>query len=208
MGRVANGSTNEAYLTFVRNAIRWLTGDPTENLVTVEAAPGQSNQNVIDLQVRARERNYLPRRNAPLKQIVRSLETGNVLEESQGKTDGEGRFEGAFTARGAGFYGFEVSVQLGDGEWTQGSTVVQVVGSQAEWERPSIDLSVLTDLVRSSNGSITELPDSGKFQGKPRSTFRVVGQRESKLNHHPFVLALLIFLWGLEWLLRRQWGLT
>ena len=110
----------------------------------------------------------------------------------------------------------ESGVHKGTLDARRGATVLGVAeawalvgGVDAEFVDPRRDLEALRRVADATGGRLARaeegVPDIGAWMAAGRTPGEEIGERE--VLHTPWAWALLVGLLGVEWALRRQWGL-
>ena len=206
------GGTNQAYLSFWREAIRWLTRDPALKQVNVTTdrpryRPGEE----VRMEASVLDPSYAPVSDAAVAMSLKTL-AGESICAAQGQPLGEGRYELKCRAQGAGYLEAhaEASKAAAGGASLGGdSAFVEVVALGREFERTDPDAELLSLLADLGGGKALSI-ENGKLTGDPKiieeRSYRVLGSREIPLWDTPPALLLLAGLAICEWWLRRRWG--
>ncbi|MEW6775018.1 MAG: hypothetical protein AB1405_01870 [Bdellovibrionota bacterium] len=205
------GGTNEAYLSFWREAIRWLTKDPALKQLNVTTdrsryRPGEE----MHVEVGVLSPEYSPVSDADVKVQAKSM-SGEVVCQEKARSLGEGRYETRCKASGAGYLEIQAEAFRGGISLGTDSAYVEVVAESREFERTEPDgelLSLLADLGNGVSLSITDGKLSGSPKLKDEQAYKVLGSHEVSLWDTPIALVLALVLAILEWWLRRRWGLA
>jgi uncharacterized membrane protein len=200
-------ATDRSYEYFWRQAVRWLGGvspDPVTTTVPDAVEPGDS----VTLTVEARDAAYLPSAGATVEATL-TMPGGEVVPVSFQRDAAEpGRFAATFRPDRAGLYrvraqATQASVALGTSDrW------LYVGGSDRELADPRMNAGVLRRLAQASGGRFVRANDIGDVAAwleSGASAPSVPARRE--LWHDPWVYFALVLMVGMEWGLRRRWGL-
>lgn len=198
------------YYRFWGNAIRWLIRDPALNRLKVST---RSDKVRIDspFQVEARlsTASFLPAQKIKLNAQVNRLgskEPASVGEVQSATTDQQGvaRFE--FTLEQAGEYLIRVSVPTD--ETVEATLPVIVSHEPRELRRVKPNPGFLSELSAYSSGqTITLDEDLDALNFRVTESLRVDARKDVPVWASWWVLTVLMFSLGLEWFIRRRFGL-
>lgn len=207
--------TARHYAAFWREALRWLTKDPSSQRVQVSTPrrqyrPGEE----VRVRVNVLDEQYQPADDVSVTVTPRSVSqvTGNLCESGQIARSGPGIYEISCRAEGSGFISIVGSARAKNGQDLGSDTgYVEVLSPVAEYEQTRVDSDLMGALANRLGGRALRIED-GKTDGKPVikpvDAFRVLGAREVDLWDNGLVLLILVAGLAIEWFLRRQWGLA
>jgi uncharacterized membrane protein len=203
-GMVAKGKGNLAYLRFVDRMVRWLTKDPDLNPVEITLPEGQrcAGQE-IEARIKLREEDLSanPRSRASFS----VLDPDGVRTETRLKPTGQkGEYLGSFLPQKGGIYKLRIETSAGNLEESM------VVAGLLDRLDAAPDHEQLKKISASTGGRffvgsanlLREIEAYGK-----RGQHRFVEEKRLPLWATPYSLAILLALLGMEWYLRRKWGL-
>ncbi len=210
----AQEGTARHYASFWREALRWLTKDPSSQRVQVTTPRRQYRPDEeIRVRISVLDEQYQPAGEAAVQLAMQGIgaPVPNTCEGTPLKS-GPGVFEVTCKAAGKGFLAFNASARSAKGtDLGSDSAFVEVLSPTAEYEQTKVDPDLMGSIANRLNGRALRIED-GKTDGKPKvkpiDSFRVLGAREMDLWDNGFVLLTLILCLGAEWYLRRQWGLA
>ncbi len=206
--------TARHYATFWREALRWLTKDPSSQRVQVTTPRRQYRPgDEIRVRVSVLDEQYQPAEDASVAVKIEGLSSliRNTCEGAPGKT-GPGIYEISCKADGKGFLAITGSARGKKGD-ELGSDVgyVEILSPVAEFEQTRVEPELMGALANRLNGRSLRI-EGGKTDGspaiKPVDAFRVLGAREVDLWDNGLVLLVLVGVLAVEWFLRRHWGLA
>lgn len=212
---VDEGGTNEAYLSFWREAIRWLTRDPAlkQLNVTTDSSryrPGEP----VGVEVSVLDPEYRPVEGAEVDVKVRTMdgaEGGKELCAARAEGGADGRYETVCKAEGTGY--LEVLVEAKKGGVSLGTDVayIEVIAVNREFERTTPNAPLMELLADLGQGRALRV-EGGELSDEPKivteEAYRVMGSREVPLWDTLPALILLLGLACAEWWLRRRWGMA
>lgn len=210
LGSVAEGGTAAPYQKFWQNSIRWLIKDP--DLKQVRVTVGRDNVfagESVQAQVSVVEGDWRPLKGAQVE--VQAIGPGGQrIPVPKGTTGeaGEYRFEIKPTARG--IWRVRATAYRGGQLLDRDQTVFAFDVADPELERAATDVAFLQDLAERGDGQLlpTDVAEAvRKIRVPPEAPVRIIGERRETLwnRWEPFLVALVLL--GLEWFLRRRWGL-
>lgn len=206
---VEGGGTNEAYLAFWREAIRWLTRDPALkqlNVSTDRARYRTGEETRISVSVL--DPGYKPVKDAEVRVMVRDL-SGKGVCTSLANPVGEGQYETTCPVSGNGYLEVQASARKNNQPLGSDIVYIEVVAASREFERTTPNAVLMELLAELGQGSVLQLV-KGKLSDEPRiaseKAYRVLGSRRLDLWDTPLALGLVLGLLSTEWWLRRRWG--
>ena len=202
------GRSGLAYVRFWKNALRWLVGDPDEGQVEVDTEREnyrRGEETVIQLKVAGAD--YAPVAGATVDLEVFRDEVGATPVHFEGTTGPAGEFIQRFEAPEAGPYRVRATV-TGPGV-TRGrdETVFTVSEEGPEMKDLAADGAFLAALARVTGGQAVSEDRDGAVTLEARRNQTLSRRTVASLwdRWPPYLLGLALL--GLEWALRRRWGL-
>lgn len=208
--RSGKGAALEESRQFIKNALRFLVGDPTEGLVEVEMKKNRFlKREEVQAIVKARTRNYEVNAKTQVKIEIEDFDTGKIINEQKLVADQEGRVTVTWKPMGDGSFILKASVDLPQGGVAKGQGVFLVEGQTNEWVDPAIQDQFLKKIAEKTGGQSFVLPlKNFEAQIKPKLSYDVVHQKKFPL-YKTIELFLLIFTFlAVEWWYRRRLGLS
>ncbi len=204
--RMLSPSTDRSHELFWRQAARWLAGsspDPVTMTVRKELEPGDAG--AID--VNARDASFSP---VPDAQVTASVaadgEPMQPLVVRRG--DAAGHFAAAFSPARAGLYRVHVDAARGAVTLGGADETIYVGGASREFADPRLNEGVLRRLARDSGGRYVRAPDASRVLSWLDAATRQPAEPDRRdAWDRPWLLAAVVLLLGVEWTLRRRWGL-
>jgi hypothetical protein len=211
--RMLAPSSDRAYDTFWRQAIRWLAlaaGDP----IAIRAPAGASPGETLTLRVAVRNAAFAPRPDALVDVTVtapdgRIEHAGAVASRTDEREDDDAiRYIARFRPEQPGVYTVSAAAHRGNVALGVASASVLVGGSDLEMMDPRLNLRVLQRIAASSGGKMIEPGQVAALAGAlgaavPAARLAVTHD----LWHNGWSFAVIVLLLGAEWILRRRWGL-
>jgi uncharacterized membrane protein len=204
VGMVAKGKGNLAYLRFVDRMVRWLTKDPDLNLVEITLPEGQrSAGQEIEARIKLREEDLSP--NPRSRASFSVLDPDGVRIETRLKPTGQkGEYLGSFLPQKGGVYKLRIETSAGNLEESM------VVAGLLDRLDAAPDHEQLKKIAASTGGRFlvgsADLLREIEAYGK-RGQRSFVEEKRLPLWATTYTLAILLALLGMEWYLRRKWGL-
>lgn len=212
--RMFRPSTDRAYETFWRQAVRWIAlgaADPVMIHPVGQAGAGDE----VPIRIAVRDAAFQPVRDARVR-IQVSGPDGRVEdlaaapdESSAGRAD-TSHVAAAFTPQQNGLY--RITARAGRGAADTGpastSTAVLVGGADLEMTDPRLDVALLDRLAAATGGRRIEAGGIDALVDALRASApATISPTTRDLWHNGVTFGLLIALLTFEWLLRRRWGL-
>jgi hypothetical protein len=209
LGRVAVDG-EKLYNAFFENLVQWLTADEDDEHVRIVTSEDMyTTGEQIDFIAQVYDEQYRPFSNAEIRINVRS---GESTYETILTPAGHGRYEGSLNPLREGDYSFTGTAQYA------GSTVGTddgrfVVGElNIEFRDTRMNAGLLRQLAAVTGGQYVHVSEAEKFDEilrenssfEPRITART---RDYQVWNLPSALAVMVFVFSLEWLLRKRNGM-
>ena len=210
-----HGGNPRHYDTFWSRAIRWLIKDPEMDLVQVrvlrEQVPvGEEARATIQVFLP----DYQPAADQAVEVLVRVRDEGAgagegevVLKLDDVKTDATGTLDVVIPLERAAIYEVEARAAVVRGRLATGSDLFVGTDLNPEFETVVGDGRLLGLLAEASGGSVQSLTtETPQLDPHPPRVTRVLSRQHDELWNAPWVLGLLVALFGAEWWLRRRYG--
>jgi uncharacterized membrane protein len=195
-----------AYERFWDRALRWLARDPLLDPAHIETdreryGPGAE----LRARMQLRDARYAPVANRELELLVLDME-GTV----QSKQVLHSEPDGGATAElhvpfDPGAYRIAARDAKGDMVLAEQGFLVEAGGDELADPRPRPD--VLRDVARATGGTFYRESDPPRLDTLDRTRARALGTAVTAPFASPWFFALLVAIFGVEWALRRSWGL-
>ncbi|MDP1675604.1 MAG: VWA domain-containing protein [Bacteroidota bacterium] len=209
------GSTNETKLFFdvwFTSLIRWLATREQDKFMRVEPSKEFYSQGEqVEFSAQVYNQSYQPIDNADVRLSLHSKQN-SLLYETILSSLGSGRYEGSIESLSEGEFTY-TAVAMNDRD-TLGTSQGRIsVGDQSiEFAETRMNKSLLTQLARSSEG---EYSDANEFNSLlqnilQRNTMKpqtIEQTNEFELWNLPAFLTIIVLLFGIEWLVRKQSGM-
>lgn len=207
-GRDGSGAGQD-HATFWRNALRWLVKDAEEKQVQV--LTDQENYRLgepMRVQVRVLSADYLPRPDAEVTGRAKPL-GGGAPVPLQGRTDADGQIAFVVPADIEGTWTLDVSVPSIPDPFGRGEARVSVSDRQGELEDPTARPDLLGALAAATGGEVLTgaNPDPRDAATSQANAVVAVDRATEPVWNHYGLLLLLLLPLGIEWILRRRFGL-
>jgi hypothetical protein len=209
LGRVAVDG-ERLYDALFENLVHWLTADEDDELVRiVTSKETYTTGERVEFIAQVYDEQYRPLSNADIRINVRS---GERTYETILTPAGHGRYEGSLNPLPEGDYRFEGTAQFA------GSTVGTDDGRFAvgelniEFRDTRMNTGLLRQLAAITGGGYLHVSEPEKLDSillqnssfEPRITART---RDYQMWNLPLALAVMVFVFSLEWLLRKRNGM-
>lgn len=204
--------TPQHHLQFVRQAVRWLSQEPSLEQVQVLPVAGASPGEKVKLRARVLKEDFTPAPQADVRLFVVTPEGERLALEA--RSEGE-EYAAEFTPAREGSYRIEAQAELAGKPLGKAGRSFDVAYPHGEGDdgKPRPDL--LREIAAKSGGTFMSIGELGeaslnaaveklKREG-PQPVFEV---RQLKLWNHLWVFSGLLALLCADWWLRRRWGLV
>jgi uncharacterized membrane protein len=204
MGMVGKGKGNWAYLRLLERMIRWLTKDPGLDPVQIDFADngaGLTQEMEVRIKVKGDASSQDPKSTVSLS----VFNPDGVKVGSQLKGVGQsGEYVASFLPEKEGVYRVRAETPVGFAE--ESIVVAGLLGdldASPDHERlKRIALSTGGKILPKGNELLKEIEAYGRGQNQ------IIEERHLPLWGTPYALVLILFLLGMEWYLRRKWGMV
>jgi uncharacterized membrane protein len=204
MGMVAKGKGNWAYFRFTERMLRWLSKDPALGPIQMilPDRPGEVGQE-REVKIRIREEEFPSAVRGPVSISVFNPE-GLKMEGQLKSTGRPGEYVGSFSPEKAGTYKVKIETRAGSVE------ELMVISGALEDRDAAPDPERLRTVSTSTGGKVLTKRDDLL---KEIEAYAVKGERRFVEERHiplwamMYTLPLILVLLGMEWYLRRRWGL-
>jgi len=209
---VAEGGSNRNYLEFWHNAIRWLIRDPDLDRarMSVESdripVGGQA-----EVQLTVLDTAYAPLPGTNIDFTAVNVETGKIVAESSAVTGDAGLATARIAFKDPGLYEIKATARRSGEPMGGTASLVAVEEPDTEVRNPVIDKELLQELSKRTGGRAFELPAkdcASRLAVKEGRKVQLLERRSKPIWNNWAVLIVAVVLLGLEWHLRRSWGLA
>jgi hypothetical protein len=192
-----------------RQVLRWLTAaSPNPVEVTLEResyCPGDT----VTVRVRVADRTYSPVNDATVRLKVTDP-TGNTRDIRMTREIGEaGLYAETFTVPVEGVFRLDVSSSTASGDFPETALNFLVSGFSPEYTDAGMNASLLKEIARASGGKFYTQEDVNQLTNDLLNHQKTVTVKTEKdIWDMPLVLLLLLAFFSIEWLIRRQKGMS
>lgn len=191
-----------------RQLLRWLVVDVPERVELQNSITAAGSHELINPQVRVRDKAFLPQDDATVKIEIEEPGKGHLDLTAEPSNREAGLFDLSSHASKAGAYRITASVKDGAGmEIGSTSTGWALNPAAGEFQSLMPNRTLLEQLATWSGGRVLEMKDLPDWvtalQHQPLPVMEI---RTEPLWHQPWFLLLLMALLGMEWWLRRRQG--
>lgn len=200
------GKTNNSYLTFLRNTIRWLTTEEDSKLVKIS-----SNKEIyrsgeeVKFTAQVYFEDYQPVDGAD---VTVQLTGGKETQQLTLENIGDGRYEGSFQVLEGGDYQYTGTAHQQGRVLGRDSGKFSVEEFSLEYQNTRMNEDLLKRMALTSGGEFYTSADFGDLKNKLRFPEKYVTLRnEWEIWHRVPYLILCILLLGSEWFIRKRKGM-
>lgn len=198
------------HATFWRNAIRWLVKDVEQK--QVEVVTDQENYRLgatVRAQVRVLGADYAPRADAQVQGTFARMGGRAEPVEVGGTTDVDGHLALSLPATEEGTWKLQIEVPSIADPYGKAEARVSVSDREGELEDPRANPGLLAAVAEATGGAVLtgDSPDPRKVSLRDGGGLQSTEKRVEPLWAHPGLLLLALLPMGVEWILRRRWGL-
>jgi hypothetical protein len=184
--------------------VRWLTKDPDLNPVEITLPEGQRfTGHEIEARIKLREEDLSPNPRSTASFSV--FDPDGVRVETKLRPTGQkGEYLVSFLPQKSGIYKLKIGTSAGSLEESVGvAELLDDLDAAPNYEQlKKIAASTGGRFLVGSNNLLEEIEAYGK-----RGQRRFIEETHLPLWATPYILAILLALLGMEWYLRRKWGL-
>jgi uncharacterized membrane protein len=206
---VSTGGTSEPYYRLWNNAIRWLIRDSELERVRVSSLRSAYRLGEeARFQITVLDRQYRPMREGKVKLQIREAFSPKILHEVKLDIPKEGGLFHAWKPPTSGLYRIQAEAELEDKKVERGEEIIQVLGLLDEFQDIRPHEGFFSDLTQATQGRLIRFEQQiNDLPLRPPTIVRVDRSKTVDLWDHTAILLFLFALFGLEWALRRFWGL-
>jgi uncharacterized membrane protein len=205
--RMLQPSTDRSYDTFWRQAVRWVAlpaAEPIALRVPAGAAPGDT----LPLTVVVRDAAFEPLRDAIVDVNVTSPD--GRIERMRAAVDAEapGHYAARFSPPQPGVYRVTAEVRRGTVRAGTATAAMLVGGADLEMTDPRLNRALLQRVASGTGGQLLREGDTAPLLEALRARVPAAPLTVRRdLWHNAWSFLAIVALLGLEWGLRRRWGL-
>ena len=205
--RMRMPSTDRTYELFWRHAARWLAA-PSPDPVSIPPVSGLAPREAGTLSVDVRDDEFAAVADAQVQMRV-TVPGGETRDLRVALADARaGRYSGEFVFDQPGIYRVAVEARRGTTVLGSSERWALVGGADTEMADPRLNEDVLRRVARASGGRYVPARDASEIPSLLESQAADPGTpRLQELWHQSWIFAAAIMLLGVEWFLRRHWGL-
>ncbi len=204
-------STDRAYETFWRQAVRWLAIGATDP-VAIFPAPATATGDEVSLRAAVRDQTFQPLTDAEVE--FRVYGPDGKLQRLDGALENidpeanDAAFAAKFRPDQAGIYKVTAHARRGGGDAGTSSASFLVGGADVEMTDPRLNTPLLARVASASGGQVFASGQTAELLEALRANApsAALAVRQD-LWHNAWSLLVILSLLAGEWLLRRRWGL-
>jgi uncharacterized membrane protein len=204
--RMMMASSDRSYELFWRQASRWLSETATDP-VSINVPGALEAGETASVDVDARDASFAPVSDAEVIATVAAPD-GSERTLPLHRAAQPGRLSGTFVADRPGAYRISVEATRGRRALGKSDRWMLAGGSDREFADPRLNEAWLRRAARATGGRYVTARDASRIPSWLQETVRRNAEPERReLWHEPWSLTVVILLLGIEWALRRSWGL-
>jgi hypothetical protein len=206
----AGSETERVLESFINNSIRWLTTQEDEKRIRVQPTKHiYTTQDAVDFNAQVYDDNYQPIEDA---QIEVQVKRGNEMNPLILDPIGGGQYQSAYDRLAEGEYLFTATVTLNGTTIGSDQGTFSVGGLNAEYLETRMNKLVLKQIAAQTGG---QYYDSDEFESLPNDINKLPNFKprdmskssEIEIWNSRWMLALVIFIFAMEWFVRKQNGM-
>ncbi len=207
---VGEGQSNKPYQIFWDNALRWLLQDPEMKLLSLTRDKGRYRPGEdVHIALEVLDESYQPSDQAKVKLEAAEAPAGVQLAIPEPTPAGRGKYDFILKPPAAGGYRLRASAELNGRSLGHDEVLFEV----AEDNRELLDVALrpewLQEISKETGGvSVRADEGAGKLGFKNPVVEKITGTRDLPLWDNLFTFLFALAPLGLEWFLRRRWGLS
>ncbi len=207
--QVSQGGTQAPYYRFWNNSIRWLIRDPELERVRISSFRssyrwGESTR----FRIRLFNRDYRPQRKGKVTVIIQQAPQGKILHRSTVEIQSDGTVHHTWQPKKPGKYKIRVESTSGLQSPIHGETLFEVRGLHDEYLQIQPNELFFKQVQKQTQSQIIRLHESiSTLSFRPPTILRVNRSQTIPLWDNIYILFFLIGIFGIEWFIRRRWGL-
>jgi hypothetical protein len=193
-----------------RQTLRWIIADVPHRVDAKVIEDDKSQTNASQLEIAVLDERYEPLDNANVKLSVKMADGSAVEIDATASQNKPGVYTANLMTKTAGVYVADVEARASDGSLV-GSDQVGWVSDPAQREFQSLDpnRTALEEIAQRSGGRVLSLAELPSFvRDVPVTKSQIIETQQTPLWHSPWVIALAIGCFCIEWGLRRRGGLA
>jgi hypothetical protein len=200
---------DQTHETLWRQLLRWLVSyvpEPVEVTVATDiVAPGQR----VEVRADVRDRGFLPVNNASVSATVKTPSGKSVAVPLDWTVEKDGEYTGGFASEEEGLYSIAVEAATHDQKLGSGNAWVQAAPLENELYDAQLRRESLERLAKETGGRYYDAADAARVVDDltySREGSTLLERRD--LWDMPILFVALAALLGVEWFLRRRWGMA
>ena len=210
---VGNRETPQNHLKLIRQAVRWLAQEPSFEQVQIRPIPLSRPGEKVAIKLRVLKDDFTPTAQASVQLRVMGPDGDPVIVSTTADSE-EGEYTGDFTPTKDGSYRVEAEASLAGKSLGKDKTSFSVAFPYGETDdgRPRPEL--LKKIAETSHGAFFSIHDWNektfdqmKAKLESQAPSQIVERRQTRLWSTLWPFALVLVLLGVEWWMRRTWGL-
>lgn len=206
---VGKGKTKASYYRFWNNAIRWLIRDPDLKRVRVTSLRSSYRWGEkARFRIRVLDKKYRPKRTGKVRLTITQAPGGKVLYRGVHKLQSNGSHHHQWSPPKSGIYRVKAESELGSKNPISGTTLIEVQGLHNEFQKLRPNERLFAAVQKVTKGQIIRFDDVlEKIAVKPPTIIRIDRSQTVDLWNNIYCLLFFLLIFGVEWGVRRYWGL-
>lgn len=208
--QIGQGGTQAPYYRFWNNAIRWLIRDPELERVRISSYRSSYRWGEhARFRIRLFNQDYRPQTQGKVTIIIQRTGEERVLEKAVRPIEADGSIAYDWQPKKPGTYRIKVSAEDGKRAEIEGDSLFEVRGLHDEFLQIHPNESLFRELQKKTGSQIVRLDEEIKsLPFRAPTILRIHRSQTVDLWDNVFVLLFFFGIFGLEWFLRRRWGLA
>ncbi len=205
----ASGSQSRYYERFWSNALRWLVRDPDLTTLQVVADPPSVEPGMpVAVVITARMPDYQPAVDAQVKVDLVSADDGHVVASKSSETGPDGVVRIEFPPPAPGPYRLVGRATKGEKSLGEGQDAVAVRAVGTELADAHVGTELMRDIAKATGGKAfgQKVPALAEVPLTEPPLVEVGRAKDQPVWDRWYWLSAMVFIIGLEWLLRRRFG--
>jgi uncharacterized membrane protein len=206
---VGQSGTQASYYRFWNNAIRWLIRDPELERVRVTSfRSSYRSGEQARFRIRLLDKQYRPQKKGKVRLTITRAPEGKVLYRDIKSVQPNGSVFHQWLPPTPGIYRLRAEADWKSRSPIKGETLIEVQGLHHEYQRLLPNEALFSALKTTTKGRVIRFNETiRQLALTPPTIVRIDRSKTVEVWHNVYCLLLFFLLFGVEWGLRRSWGL-